>query len=88
MKKLGYQPYKIDGYRFQEELKKVMYTIGDDINPDAESVELMEQYLIEYVSNLVNCAHNRAQRGGSHHMQVGDLVHYLSSNAVASARIP
>ena len=88
IKKLGYQPYKISDYRFQDEIRTLMYAFGDDIDPDEESVELMEGYLVEYVSNLVNRVHNRSQRAGSHNMQLGDLIHYLKQNEAVYYRVP
>ena len=88
LKKMGYQPYKIGEFRFQDEIRALMYAFGDDMNPDEESVELMEEYLIEYVSNLVNRVHKRSQLAGFHSMQVGDLIHYLKENETIYYRVP
>ena len=88
MRKLGVAPYKIDGLRFQDELKKMMYGFGDSLEPNWETMELMEQYLIEFVANIVNCVFKRSQRGGNHNMQLGDLLHYLQQNMKVSTRVP
>ena len=54
IKKQGRQPKKQNGYRFQEEIKKLMYGCSDSLDPLDETAELMEQYLIEYLSNVCN----------------------------------
>ena len=64
IKKQGRQPKKQNGYRFQEEIKKLMYGYSDDLNPSDETSELMEQYIIEYLSNICNLVLRRSHRGG------------------------
>ena len=37
---------------FKSELKSFMYGFGDCENPDPESMDLLEQYIIEYIQNI------------------------------------
>lgn len=34
-----------------------MYACGDDVNPASDSVNVMEEILIEYIEQLVNIDH-------------------------------
>ncbi len=45
-----------------------MYGFGDDLEPLKETTELMEQYLIEYLSNCCNRVLLRSMRGGHNSM--------------------
>ena len=45
------------GYRFQDgsdNLRNMMRGFGDDLEPRRDTSELMEQYLIEFLSNTCN----------------------------------
>ena len=42
----------------------MMYGFGDDLEPLKETTELMEQYIIEYITNFVKRVLNRSMRGG------------------------
>ena len=88
IKKQGRQPKKQNGYRFQEEIKKLMYGYSDDLNPSDETSELMEQYIIEYLSNICNLVLRRSHRGGHNCMQLGDLIHYMKSDPVKFSMVP
>jgi len=66
----------------------MMYGFGDDIEPVPESVELVEQYLVEYLSNLCSRTIGRSLRGGHNSMQLGDLIHFLYSDPKKYYRIP
>ena len=87
-RKQGRQPHKKNGYRFQEDIKKMMYGFGDDLHPNPETTELMEQYVIEYLQNMTSLVLSRSHRGGHNHMQLGDLIHYLKSDPVKYYRVP
>lgn len=87
-RKQGRQPNRRNGYRFQEDIKKMMYGFGDDLDPIQETTELMEQYLIEYLSNICNLVLHRSHRGGHNSMQLGDLIHYMKSDPVKFYKIP
>ena len=65
-----------------------MYGFGDDLEPLQESTELMEQYLVEFLSNCCNRVLSRSMRGGHTSMQLGDLIHVLKDNEKMYFRIP
>ena len=65
-----------------------MYGFCDDLNPSDETSELMEQYIIEYLSNICNLVLTRSHRGGHNCMQLSDLIHYMKSDPVKSTMIP
>ena len=77
-----------NGYRFQKDLRKMMYGFGDDLEPDERTAELMEQYITEFVTNLCNRAMSRSLRGGNEHMQLGDVIHFLERDPKKLYRIP
>ncbi|KAL5701668.1 Transcription initiation factor TFIID subunit 13 [Ranunculus cassubicifolius] len=49
---------------FQKDLQHMMYGFGDDINPLPESVALVEDIAIEYVTDLVHKAQEKASKRG------------------------
>lgn len=66
----------------------MMYGFGDDKKPRIDTTELMEQFLVEYISNLSSRVINRSMRGGSSTMQLGDVVYYLRTDPKKYYRIP
>ena len=66
----------------------MMYGFGDDMEPLKETTELMEQYVVEYLSNMCNRVLERSMRGGHSHMQLGDLIHVLKSDPKKYYRVP
>jgi len=87
-KRKGPPPTKRNGYRFQDDLKIMMYGFGDDMEPLKETTELMEQYVVEYLSNMCNRVLERSMRGGHNSMQLGDLIHVLKSDPKKYYRVP
>ncbi|PSR85957.1 Transcription initiation factor TFIID subunit like [Actinidia chinensis var. chinensis] len=49
---------------FQKDLQHMMYGFGDDPNPLPESVTLVEDIVVEYVTDLVNKAQDVASKRG------------------------
>ncbi|KNA26049.1 hypothetical protein SOVF_001150 [Spinacia oleracea] len=49
---------------FQKDLQHMMYGYGDDINPLPESVALMEDIVVEYVTDLVHKAQDVGSKRG------------------------
>ncbi|XP_057460877.1 transcription initiation factor TFIID subunit 13-like isoform X2 [Actinidia eriantha] len=49
---------------FQKDLQHMMYGFGDDPNPLPESVALVEDIVVEYVTDLVNKAQDVASKRG------------------------
>ena len=68
IRKQGRQSTKKNGFRFQDDIKKLMYGFGDDLEPLPESCELMEQYLVEFLANTCNRNLQRSMRGGHTNM--------------------
>ena len=65
-----------------------MYGFGDDLEPHRKTTELMEQYLIEYISNLCNRVMSRSMRGGHDTLQLADMIHYMKGDPKKYYRIP
>ncbi|KAK2965239.1 hypothetical protein RJ640_019994, partial [Escallonia rubra] len=49
---------------FQKDLQHMMYGFGDDINPLPETVALVEDIVVEYVTDLVHKAQDFASKRG------------------------
>ncbi|XP_015693784.1 transcription initiation factor TFIID subunit 13 [Oryza brachyantha] len=49
---------------FQKDLQHMMYGFGDDANPLPETVALVEDIVVEYVTDLVHKAQNVASKRG------------------------
>lgn len=65
-----------------------MYGFGDDRDPCKETKELMEQYVVEYMSNMCNRVLSRSLRRGYKDMQLGDLVYMLQTDPKKYYRVP
>ncbi|XP_057423170.1 transcription initiation factor TFIID subunit 13 [Lotus japonicus] len=60
---------------FQKELQHMMYGFGDDPNPLPESVALMEDIVIEYVTELVHKAQDIGSQRGK--LSVEDFLYLI-----------
>uniref|UniRef100_A0A5B7BKD1 Transcription initiation factor TFIID subunit 13 n=1 Tax=Davidia involucrata TaxID=16924 RepID=A0A5B7BKD1_DAVIN len=49
---------------FQKDLQHMMYGFGDDANPLPETVALVEDIVLEYVTDMVNKAQDTASKRG------------------------
>ncbi|KAL6339666.1 hypothetical protein AAG906_034751 [Vitis piasezkii] len=49
---------------FQKDLQHMMYGFGDDANPLPETVALLEDIVVEYVTDLVHKAQETASKRG------------------------
>ena len=49
---------------FRDDLKKLMYGFGDHYDPNESSVALLEEYVEEFIVNLVSRTSRRSQRHG------------------------
>ena len=65
-----------------------MYGFGDVENPDPESVELMEQFLIEYIQNISLLAYKRSKRRGFNEIKLKDLLYIIKDDKKKFYRIP
>ncbi|KAK2711037.1 transcription initiation factor TFIID subunit 13-like [Artemia franciscana] len=62
----------------------MMYGFGDDQNPYTESVDLLEDLVIEYVTDMT---HKAMEIGRQGRVQVEDLVFLVRKDARKYARI-
>ena len=72
---------------FTNELKGIMYGFGDVENPDHESVELLQEYVIEYIQNITYAAYRRNKRKGSNELSLRDLLYVLRKDKKRYYRI-
>ena len=72
---------------FTNELKDIMYGFGDAKNTDHESVELLQEYVIEYIQNISYAAFRRNKRKGSNELSLRDLLYVLKKDKKRYYRI-
>ena len=65
-----------------------MYGFGDSENPDAESTDLLEQYLIEYIQNISLLAFKRSKRRGFNEIKLKDLLYIIKNDKKKFYRVP
>ena len=65
-----------------------MYGFGDDKKPSESSVELLEIYIEEFISNLVTRAARRSQRLGNNLVTVADVLRVLKQDDKKYLRMP
>ena len=67
--------------QFTEEMRELMYACGDCVSPNQNTMNLVENYMIEYLYSLLQRATNRsAWRGGAgSKVDINDL-HYLEED--------
>ena len=58
----------------------MMYGFGVSKDPLPETLELMEQYIIEFLGNMTNRVLTRSMRRGYQNMQLEDLMHFLKDD--------
>ena len=73
---------------FTPELKGLMFGFGDIENPDIESTELLQEYVIEYIQNIALAAYRRNKRKGSNEISLRDLLYVLRKDKKRYYRIP
>ena len=70
---------------FAKDLSYMMYGFGDAKEPDPESVELLEDMLVEYLTNVAHRAMEVAERRGR--MQTEDLLYVIRNDRKKFARV-
>ncbi len=65
-----------------------MYGFGDVENPDNETVELLEQYLMEYIQNISLLAFKRSKRRGFNEIKLKDLLYIIKNDKKKFYRVP
>jgi len=69
---------------FSKELRHMMFGLGDDQNPYTESVDLIEDLVIEYVAEMTQKA---MEIGRSGRVQVEDILHLVRKDPRKYARV-
>lgn len=65
-----------------------MYGFGDVENPDPESVDLLEQFVIEYIQNISILAFKRSKRRGFNEIKLKDLLYLIKKDKKKFYRVP
>jgi len=65
-----------------------MYGFGDVENPDSESAELLEQYIIEFVQNIAIAAYKKSKIRGYSEIKLRDLMLVIKNDKKKFFRIP
>ncbi|KAL9435571.1 hypothetical protein AB3S75_021778 [Citrus x aurantiifolia] len=74
------QPYETTSFKrkrgvFQKDLQHMMYGFGDDPNPLPETVALVEDIVVEYVTDLAHKAQDIGSKGGK--LSVEDFLYLI-----------
>ncbi|KAG8271116.1 Transcription initiation factor TFIID subunit 13 [Homalodisca vitripennis] len=69
---------------FSKELRCLMYGFGDDQNPYTESVELLEDLVIEFITDMT---HKAMEIGRTGRVQVEDIVFLVRKDQRKYARV-
>ena len=69
---------------FFKEIRCMMYGFGDDQNPYTESAELLEELVIEFITDLT---HKACQIGRPGRVQVEDIVYLIQKDPQKYARV-
>ena len=59
-----------------------MYGFGEVKNADKETLQLMEEYVIEFLINTCKRADERSKRSGYTQVQLKDLIHIMQQDPV------
>lgn len=70
---------------FAKDLAYMMYGFGDAKEPDPDSIELMEDMLVDYLTNVAHRAMEVAERRGR--MQTEDLLYVIRNDRKKFARV-
>nr|CAG4645277.1 EOG090X0JQT [Leptodora kindtii] len=69
---------------FRHELRCMMFGFGDDRNPYTESVDLLEDLVIEYITEMT---HKSMETGRTGRVQVEDIVFLVRKDSRKYARV-
>ena len=69
-------------------VKPLMYGFGDCEIPDIESIELLDQYIIEYIQNVALLAFKRSKRRGFNEVKLKDLLFIIKNDKKKFYRVP
>ena len=77
----------VENPNFSEELKTLMTGFGDNEFPDPESIELLQEYVIEYIQNVSILAYKKSKRKGNNEIQLKGWAD-RNANAILEAWYP
>jgi len=69
---------------FSKELRCMMYGFGDDQNPYTESVDLLEDLVVEFITQMTQRAMEVGRNG---RVQVEDIMYLVRNDARKYARV-
>ncbi|RWS17911.1 Transcription initiation factor TFIID subunit 13-like protein [Dinothrombium tinctorium] len=69
---------------FSKELRCMMYGFGDDENPYTESVDLLEDMVIQYI---IEVTYNAMEVGRQGRVQVEDIMYLMKKDGRKYARV-
>lgn len=74
---------------FKDDLKTIMYAFGDVKHPERDSLELLEEYMLSFVSKIVDKGIKRRRRRDSTNPKLSkeDLLYIIKSDPKWMARI-
>lgn len=72
----------------KEELAKIMQGFGECTSPRDDTLELLEAYVYEFITNVVYRSLSRSQRAGSAQIHIRDLLKVIESNKKMFLRVP
>jgi len=79
------EPFKRKRGAFAKDLAYMMYGFGDAKEPDPRTIELMEDMLVEYLTNVAHRSMEVAERRGR--MQTEDLLYVIRNDRKKFARV-
>lgn len=73
----------------EEEIKKIMVGFGDERTPNEKSLELLEEYMVDFLQNLINSAYKRSQRRDPNSNQLfkDDLLYFIQNDTKKYLRV-
>ena len=65
-----------------------MFGFGDKENPDTESIELLQEYIIEYIQTISLAAYRRSRRKGINELALKDILQVIKKYKKRYYRVP
>jgi hypothetical protein len=72
----------------KDELARMMFGFGEVDNPRDDTLDLMETYVYEFVTNVIHRSLARSQRAGFAQIQVRDILKVIESDQKKYLRVP
>jgi len=72
----------------KDELARMMHGFGEVDNPRDDTLELMETYVYEFITNVIHRSLTKSQRGGFAQIQIRDLLKVIENDQKKFLRVP